>query len=316
MPPLPLQLHPITTDQSFTAGDVVVAAGAAIASGVLLQADEGCRIWVGAGVCLGLGCVIHASGGDIRIAEGANLGAGVLVVGTCDVGDRAIIGAGSTILSQSVPADALLPAATLWLNPTAQNQTPTAPPPPQTSPPAAPQSEPSPAHPTAAPLEMPLHYFAKNANRGVPAVETSVPQVSTFVDPTTDPEPVAPFTPPNFGTPTTPQSNFVYPDSNALPKNPWDDIPPVPPPPPGMFGNDGFGNNGFGTQVSPLPDPPQNGRSPQSGNAHWDSDLSPEETQHSDPAPPAPESALAPKNLRPVYGQAYVNQILGKMNGR
>ncbi|NJM47970.1 MAG: carbon dioxide concentrating mechanism protein, partial [Alkalinema sp. RU_4_3] len=139
MPPSPLQLNPITTDQSFTTGNVVVAAGAAIAPGVLLQADGGCRILVGQGVCLGLGCVVHASGGDIRIGDGANLGAGVLVVGSCEIGDRAIVGSGTTILSQSVPADALLPNSTLWVKPNVAATTPPAVPQPQAKPQAKPQ---------------------------------------------------------------------------------------------------------------------------------------------------------------------------------
>jgi hypothetical protein len=79
-----------------------------------------------------------------------------------------------------------------------------------------------------------------------------------------------------------------------------------------MFGTTATPQNGAAPNPAPQPD-----RSTfvDPSFAYWDSDLSREETQHSDQAsPPAPnEAALAPKNLRPIYGQAYVNQILGKM---
>jgi carbon dioxide concentrating mechanism protein CcmN len=298
MPPLPLQLHPITTDQSFMTGNVVVAAGAAIAPGVLLQADGGCRIVVGLGVCLGLGCVVHASGGDIQIGAGANLGAGVLVVGTCEIGSGAIVGAGTTIVSQSVPADALLPNGTVWVNAAAAA-------PPKVEPKPEPKTQPAPTP----------HAFTNGFHRPAAAdpISTSTPQTSTFVEPTSTPTAPAPFTAPSFG--TTPVSNYVYPDSNTLPKNPWEDIPPVPPPPPSMFDAHAAAQNGAAPHSVP---PPDRSTFVDPSFAYWDSDLSREETQHSDPAsPPAPnEAALAPKNLRPIYGQAYVNQILGKMNGK
>jgi carbon dioxide concentrating mechanism protein CcmN len=308
MPPLPLQLNPITTDQSFTTGNVVVAAGAAIAPGVLLQADGGCRIIVGQGVCLGLGCLVHASGGDILIGDGANLGAGVLVVGCCTIGSGAIVGSGTTIVSQSVPADALLPNGTVWVK---SDGAAAAPPKvePKVQPIPQPAAQPKPqSQPKPQPSPTP-HAFTNGFHSPVAdPISTSTPQTSTFVDPT------PPTLPPNFGPPETPVSNYVYPDSNTLPKNPWEGIPPVPPPPASMFG----------PPVSPAP---RNGAAPNPAPqqdrstfvdpsfAYWDSDLSREETQHSDQASPPPpqEGALAPKNLRPIYGQAYVNQILGKM---
>jgi carbon dioxide concentrating mechanism protein CcmN len=308
MPPLPLQLNPITTDQSFTTGNVVVAAGAAIAPGVLLQADGGCRIIVGQGVCLGLGCLVHASGGDILIGDGANLGAGVLVVGSCEIGTGAIVGSGTTIVSQSVPADALLPNGTVWVKPGVAAAAP-----PKVEPKVQPIPQPV-AQPKPQPEPTP-HAFTNGFHRPVAdPISTSTPQTSTFVDPTSTPQTPTPFTAPNFGTPETPVSNYVYPDSNTLPKNPWEGIPPVPPPPVSMFGTTVSPTPQNGTAQNPAP---QKDRSTfvDPSFAYWDSDMSREETQHSDQASPAApnEAALAPKNLRPIYGQAYVNQILGKM---
>jgi carbon dioxide concentrating mechanism protein CcmN len=110
---LPFQLEPISTTQSCVAGDVVLGEGVAIAPGVLLQADPGSRIVIGAGACLGLGCVIHAQTGVIEIGPGANLGAGVLVVGAAAIGAGALIGAGTTVFNQSIAPEALIPPSSL-----------------------------------------------------------------------------------------------------------------------------------------------------------------------------------------------------------
>ena len=91
--PQSLNFQPINTEQYCTSGDVTIFPGAAIAPGVLLQADVGSRIVIRAGVCIGLGCVIHASHGTITINDGANLGAGVLLIGDVTIGARACLGA-------------------------------------------------------------------------------------------------------------------------------------------------------------------------------------------------------------------------------
>ena len=88
--PKSLSFEPISTTQQYcVSGDVAICAGVAIAPGVLLQADAGSRIVIRSGVCIGLGCVIHARQGTITINEGANLGAGVLLIGDVTIGARA-----------------------------------------------------------------------------------------------------------------------------------------------------------------------------------------------------------------------------------
>ncbi|MGI0491667.1 hypothetical protein ACN4EG_07630 [Alkalinema pantanalense CENA528] len=111
--PQSLHFEPINTTQYCVSGDVVVHPGAAIAPGVLLQADPGSRIIIRSGVCIGLGSVIHASHGTITINEGANLGAGVLLIGDVSVGARACLGSAVTVLDSTVNAGAILEAGTI-----------------------------------------------------------------------------------------------------------------------------------------------------------------------------------------------------------
>jgi len=108
-----LNFEPINTEQSFTHGDVVVFPGAVIALGVLLQADIGSQIVIRSGVCIGLGSVIHASGGIIIINDGANLGAGVLLIGSVTIGARACLGAAVTVIDSVVAPGMILEAGTL-----------------------------------------------------------------------------------------------------------------------------------------------------------------------------------------------------------
>jgi carbon dioxide concentrating mechanism protein CcmN len=108
-----LNFEPINTEQSFTRGDVVVFPGAVIAPGVLLQADIGSQIVIRSGVCIGLGCVIHASGGIVVINDGANLGAGVLLIGAVTIGARACLGAAVTVIDSMVAPGMILESGTL-----------------------------------------------------------------------------------------------------------------------------------------------------------------------------------------------------------
>jgi len=96
-----------------TSGDVTIAADAVIAAGSVLKADDGCTIVIGAGVCLGLGSVLHANGGEIAIEAGASLGAGTVIVGQCRIGAQACIGASTTIYNVSVAPGQLVPATSL-----------------------------------------------------------------------------------------------------------------------------------------------------------------------------------------------------------
>lgn len=68
---------------------------------------------VGAGVCIGMGTVIHAVGGDIVISSGANLGAGVLVYGSLQIGSNACIGSATSLVNCSVPSGEVVIAGSL-----------------------------------------------------------------------------------------------------------------------------------------------------------------------------------------------------------
>lgn len=110
---LPLQLRPIDTAHYLVSGDVTIHEGAAIAPGVLLQAGSGSRIIIGAGVCIGIGSVIHVHEGTLEIGDGAIIGAGVLLVGQVKIGDRACIGSASTILDSSIEVGGLVAPGSL-----------------------------------------------------------------------------------------------------------------------------------------------------------------------------------------------------------
>ncbi|MCY7276733.1 MAG: hypothetical protein LH702_24115 [Phormidesmis sp. CAN_BIN44] len=110
---LPLQLRPIDTAHYLVSGDVTIHEGAAIAPGVLLQAGSGSRIIIGAGVCIGIGSVIHVHEGTLEIGDGAIIGAGVLLIGQVKIGDRACIGSATTILDSSIEVGGLVAPGSL-----------------------------------------------------------------------------------------------------------------------------------------------------------------------------------------------------------
>jgi carbon dioxide concentrating mechanism protein CcmN len=250
-------LEPIDTKQSFQTGDVVLGEGVAIAPGVLLQADPGSRIVLATGVCLGLGCVVHANGGEIRVDRGANLGAGVLVVGQATIGAGALIGAGTSILNDSVAAGALIAPGSLLVG-------------------------------TIPPMDV-------------------TPKVAATVETPPEPAPTAPA--------ATPVSTFVYPDDNHLPKHPWADTAEVDLSSPAI--PDPWATTAQATAYSPY-------KKPEPISPNPDSDLSAEEMQDSHGYAAANQniasndatSDLAPRSHKQVYGQSYVNQMLGKMQGR
>jgi carbonic anhydrase/acetyltransferase-like protein (isoleucine patch superfamily) len=308
--------EPIHTDQYVVAGDVVIAAGVAIAPGVLLQADVGSRIILGLGSCLGMGCVLHASGGEIRIDAGVNLGAGVLIVGTSTIGPGAIVGAGTTIMGEAIGAGQLVAPNSLLAKPIAVAPLPIVEPP-------APEPLPEPTPPVAAPPESPkvstegtAFFYSKgngqrnsssNANDDpwaiaeptipttpTPPIFTETITPNTFVDPQSSYFSGNGFSDAsNFqtvtGVPT--ESTFVYPDGNYHPKHPWED--------------NAKADLGNGPIAPPQPNP--------------DSDLSTAEMQNGSgdtPSAVASPGALLPQTPKQVYGQAYVNQMLGRMNGK
>ena len=87
--------------------DVVIAAGA------VLEAAPDSQLKIAAGVCIGNGAVIQVYGGNLTIAAGANIGQEVLVVGAGQIGERACIGAESTVIHPRMEADAVIPAKSL-----------------------------------------------------------------------------------------------------------------------------------------------------------------------------------------------------------
>ncbi|MBD1844708.1 carbon dioxide concentrating mechanism protein [Cyanobacteria bacterium FACHB-63] len=109
----PLQLMPVSTTHYYVSGDVTVHPGAAIAPGVLLQANPGSRIVIHQSVCVGLGSVIQAHEGTIELGEGVIIGAGVLLIGGLMVGDRACVGAGTTVMNRSIASLSIVPPGSL-----------------------------------------------------------------------------------------------------------------------------------------------------------------------------------------------------------
>ena len=107
----PLQLS--SNSQILMSGDVVVNEGAAIAPGVIMQAEPGSRISIAAGACIGLGVILHAREGTLSIGAGVILGAGVLVVGAGTIGTSACIGAGTTLINPCIDQMQIMPAGSL-----------------------------------------------------------------------------------------------------------------------------------------------------------------------------------------------------------
>ncbi|HEY9610211.1 hypothetical protein [Allocoleopsis sp.] len=86
---------------------------AAIAPGVILRAAPDSKIVIAAGVCIGMGSLLHAHGGTLEVEAGANLGAGVLIVGKGKIGSNACIGSVTTVLNSSIAPWQVVPAASV-----------------------------------------------------------------------------------------------------------------------------------------------------------------------------------------------------------
>ena len=94
-------------------GNVTIDPSAAIAPGVLLQAEENSRITIGAGVCIGAGTIVHAAGGNLDICMGVCLGRGVLIIGSGTIAPNACIGAGTTAIDPQIEEGAVIPTHSL-----------------------------------------------------------------------------------------------------------------------------------------------------------------------------------------------------------
>ena len=102
-----------SNSQVYAQGDVSIDPSAVIAPGVILRADPNSKIIIAAGVCVGMGSVLHACGGTLEVEVGANLGAGVLIVGKGKIGANACIGAVTTIWNVSINPWQVVPAASV-----------------------------------------------------------------------------------------------------------------------------------------------------------------------------------------------------------
>lgn len=94
-------------------GEVEIDPSAAIAPGVLFQADSDSRIVIGAGVCIGAGSVLHARQGSLIIEPGVSFGTGVLIVGAGRIGANACIGSATTVLRPAIAPGEVVPPGSL-----------------------------------------------------------------------------------------------------------------------------------------------------------------------------------------------------------
>ena len=94
-------------------GDVSIDDNVAIASGVILQADANCRLIIHAGVCIGMGAILHAHHGNLEIQTGVVLGAGVLIIGKAKIGNNACIGSTTTIWNTDVAPERIIPPGSI-----------------------------------------------------------------------------------------------------------------------------------------------------------------------------------------------------------
>ncbi|WP_299492951.1 hypothetical protein [Acaryochloris sp. IP29b_bin.137] len=106
-------LQPVSTSHFCVIGDVTIHPHAKIASGVILQAAPQSKIVIAAGACIGIGVVIQAFEGTITVDSHAVLGAGVLVLGQATIGMNACIGDCTTIINTDIVAQQVIPEGSL-----------------------------------------------------------------------------------------------------------------------------------------------------------------------------------------------------------
>ncbi|MCT7985331.1 carbon dioxide concentrating mechanism protein [Laspinema sp. A4] len=201
-------LQPNRNPNIYMSGDVTIDEGAAIASGVILQASPGTRIEIAAGVCIGMGSILQACQGNLIVEEGATLGSGVLAIGTGKIGTNACIGNSTTLLHPTVASNEVIPPGSLlgdesrhWIDVESTRVAP----------------DPGPASP-ASPNPV--------APDPVPPTPPEPPEPAT----TSAPEPPTPSPTPEISQPISNQGNGAEP--GATPP----DQPPVPPSPAYVYG--------------------------------------------------------------------------------
>ncbi len=97
----------------YISGDVRIDPLAVIAPGVVLQASPNSYIAIASGACLGMGTIVQAHQGHIKIETGAMVAAAVLIIGQSTIGANACIGYGTTIFRASILAGTVIPPNSL-----------------------------------------------------------------------------------------------------------------------------------------------------------------------------------------------------------
>jgi carbon dioxide concentrating mechanism protein CcmN len=106
-------LQPISNSHFYVSGSVTIHPSAAIAPGVLFQADPDSQIIIAAGACVGMGAILHAHQGLLEVEAGANIGTGVLIIGKGKIGTNACIGSMTTIWNSSIGWGEVVPPGSL-----------------------------------------------------------------------------------------------------------------------------------------------------------------------------------------------------------
>ncbi len=106
-------LQPPALGQALLSGNVTVHPGAVVACGAILRTDAHSQLIVEAGVCIGMGSVIHARNGNLILEAGASLGAGSLIFGHGKIGSNACIGSLTTILNPEIAPEQMIPPGIL-----------------------------------------------------------------------------------------------------------------------------------------------------------------------------------------------------------
>ena len=94
-------------------GEVMIDPSAVLGLGVMIRAETGAKIVIGAGVCVGMGTVLHAQGGDILVGNGVSIGAGGLILGAAKLGDNSCLGTSTTVINSIVPSGTVVSPGTV-----------------------------------------------------------------------------------------------------------------------------------------------------------------------------------------------------------
>jgi carbon dioxide concentrating mechanism protein CcmN len=95
------------------AGNIAIDPSAIVAPGVVLLAEGTNRIAIGAGVCIGAGSIVRATGGNVTIGAGVCIGREVVIIGTGSIARDACIGAGTTTIDPQIEEGAVVPPHSL-----------------------------------------------------------------------------------------------------------------------------------------------------------------------------------------------------------